>query len=196
MQSRIANRKIVMTENKTPITSLEEVRAPHNVVAAVDSLDAARSLIETLENEGVDPEAISLLGAYPAEPGDEVAPASDDQPGGRTARALASGAAVGAGAGAASAAAIGAAVGIPGIGPVVAAGIWAVIGATAGATYNVPASVGISSAWHHTFEAVRDGNFVVGVHSEAEATVTKAEELMASAETLSVNRFDDENDQS
>lgn len=180
-----------MSEKKDPITTLEEVRAPRNVVAAVAGLESARDLIEHLENEGVDPEAISLLGAYPAEPGDEVAPASEDEPGGRAARALAGGAAVGAGAGAASAAAIGAAVGIPGIGPVVAAGIWAVIGATAGATYKVPASTGISSAWHHTFESVRDGNFVVGVHSESEETVNRAQQLMESADTLSVNRFDD-----
>lgn len=180
-----------MQHGKQPITALEDVRAPHNVVAAVGGLGEARSLIELLENEGVDPESISLLGAYPAEPGEDVAQASADEPGGRAAKAVVGGAAVGAGAGAASAAAIGATIGIPGIGPAVAAGIWAVIGATAGATYKGPASVGVSSAWQHTFEAVRDGNFVVGVHSEAETTVNKAENLMQGFETLGVNRFDD-----
>lgn len=177
----------VRDERPQPITTLDEVRAPFNVVAAVASLEDARHLIERLETDGVDADAISLLGAYPAEPGEEVAAASEDEPPTRIAKAAATGAAVGASA----AAAAGFALPIPGLGPVITGGLWSVFGGAAGATYAAPSRMGVSQAWRHTFETVRDGNFAVGVHSGAKPTIEKAEEIMQDFSTLSVNRFED-----
>lgn len=176
-----------MTHPGDPITTLDDVRAPHNVVAAVTSLDEARRLIEALENDGIEPSAISLLGAYPVEAGDDVAPAAEDTPRLRASKAATRGAAVGA----TSAAALGVAVGVPGLGPVMATGLWAVFGAAAGATYALPAALGVSNAWTHTFETVRAGNFAVGVHSTAAIAIDSAASVMESFGVMNVNRFDD-----
>lgn len=177
----------VRNDRPEPITSLEDVRAPFNVVAAVASLEDARHLIERLETDGVDADAISLLGAYSAEEGDDVAAASEDEAPTRVAKAATTGAV----AGASAAAAAGVLLPIPGLGPVITGGLWSVFGAAAGATYSAPSRMGVSEAWRHTFETVRDGNFAVGVHSTAKPTVDKAEGIMEAFATLSVNRFED-----
>lgn len=49
-----------------PLTTLNGVRAEHNIVAAVDGLDSAASLTNALRSAGIAGENIALLGAYPA----------------------------------------------------------------------------------------------------------------------------------
>lgn len=76
---------------REPITTLDEVRAPYNVVAAVKDLRSARRMIEALEAAGVEASHISLLGARKAGHLDEVAPEAFDEPEGKTAAAWAEG---------------------------------------------------------------------------------------------------------
>jgi hypothetical protein len=170
-----------------PLTRLEDVRAPHNVVAAVGGLSAARDLIRALERGGVDGAHISLLGAQPAADAGEVSPEASHEPEGDVARGSAGGAAVGAG----MAAVTGAAIGIPGVGPIIAGGLWAVFGAAVGASVGGVSSLGLSKAWDQTFEAVREGNVAVGVHTDDADEIEEAMVVMEASETLSVNRFDD-----
>lgn len=177
-----------MTERTDPITKLADVRAPHNIVAAADSMGTARVLIEALEGARIDGAKISLLGAQPTDDPDRAAPGSLDSPGSEISRGAAAGAAAGAGAGALA----GLAVGIPGVGTVIAGGLWALFGAAIGGSVGGFGSMGVSKAWKQSFETVRDGNFAVGVHSDDPADIAKAETVMGRLSLLSVNRFDDE----
>jgi hypothetical protein len=170
-----------------PLTRLEDVRAPHNAVAAVDGLAAARQMIAALEKAGIEANHISLLGAQKADRGSEVSPEAAHEAGGEVEHGSMRGAAIGAGV----AGLTGAAIGIPGVGPLVAAGIWAVFGGGVGAAIGGVSSLGLSQAWEQTFEAVRAGNVAVGVHSDDPEEVASAVEVMEGLEPLSTNRFDD-----
>jgi hypothetical protein len=162
-----------------PITHLEEVRAPHNVVAAVPGLDEARDAILELERAGVPADTVSLLGARPDPDGADATPL-----GGDVAKSAGTGAVAGSVLGAISS------VVIPGIGPAVAAGIWAAAGATTGAVVGGIAHLSASDAWRQTLQAVESGNVAVGVHSDARDVVDLAFETLESrTETLSINRF-------
>lgn len=174
-------------EDHEPLTTLGEVRAPHNAVAAVSGLEAARTMIEALEQAGIEATHISLLGAQKASNASEVSPEATDQAGVEVEHGSMTGAAIGAGA----AGLTGAAIGIPGVGPLVAGGLWAIFGAGVGAAVGGVSSLGLSQAWEQTFEAVKEGNVAVGVHSDDEAEVTSALEVMEGLDPLSVNRFDD-----
>ncbi len=173
---------------KEPITKLEDVRAPHNIVAAVPDLREARRLIESLGKHGIEASHISLLGAYAPETGEPVDEASTDDPAAQATRGSAVGAAIGAGVGAATAAAFA----LPGVGPVVAGGLWALMGGTVGGLVGGASKVALAEAWEHTFQAVRDGNFAVGVHSPDRVEIDRAEPVMEQANTLAINRFDDQ----
>ncbi len=173
-----------------PITKLEDVRARHNVVAAVADLDQARTLIESLGKHRIEGTNISLLGAYRPAPGDDVDPAAEDDPATSAAKGSAAGAVIGAGLGAATATVLA----IPGVGPVIAGGLWAVLGGTAGAIVGAANKIALADAWEHTFEAVRSGNFAVGVHSDDPEDVERAEHVMMNAGPLAINRFVDTND--
>ncbi len=174
-------------DRREPVTTLGEVRAAHNVVAAFPDVDAARDAITRLETAGVPADSIALLGAFPAEtarPGEDVVP--EDAVG-----EFAKGAAQGATAGAVGGAAIGAltALAIPGIGPAVAAGLWALAGAAGGLAVGGTANTGGSPAWRATFDVVASGNFAVGVHDDDPDVVDLGEEALRDREPLSVNRF-------
>ena len=171
-----------MTDRKTAedfITVLEDVRRPHNVVAAFSSIEAARDAILALERAGIDPATISLLGA--AKEDGQV-----DQP------AVKKEAAVGAAAGAAGLGAVGAlsAIVIPGVGPIIAGGL-ALAGAAGGALTGGIGKLGDSQAWRQTFATATEGNVAVGVHSDASDEVTSAHDVLSGMKTLSINRFDD-----
>lgn len=89
-------------------------------------------------------------------------------------------------------AAAGISVSIPGLGPVVAGGLWALLGASAGAAVAATATSGYSQAWQDTFAAVKEGNFVVGVHSGDESEIERARDTMEAQNPLTINRFDDQ----
>ncbi len=175
--------------NHGPLTSLDDVRAPYNVVAAVGTVDAARVMIETLENVGIEAGHLSLLGAYPAEPDTAALDPGDTSngPGGTVGIAAAGGAAAGAAVGALT----GAALTIPAVGPVVAAGLWAMSGGVLGGALSGVTAVGLSNAWRQTFESVKEGNVVVGVHTDDPEEAELAVETMERLEPLAINRFDD-----
>jgi hypothetical protein len=174
-------------ETHETLTRLEEVRAPHNAVAAVDGLASARRMIKALEKRGIEATHISLLGAQKAETGAEASPEAQPQAAEEVEHGSMKGAVVGAG----LAGLTGAAIGLPGVGPLVAGGIWAVFGAGVGASMGGVTSLGLSQAWEQTFESVRAGNVAVGVHSNDQDEVASAVEVMEGLEPLSVNRFDD-----
>ncbi len=176
-----------MSNPTEPLTTLNDVRAPHNLVAAISGLAAARDLIERLERAGVDADHISLLGAQLAGTEDVADPAGSDSPVAETATGAATGALTGAGV----AAAAGVALGIPGVGPLVAGGIWAVLGAAVGSLVGAATHTGLSEAWLHTFETVKAGNVAVGVHTDDLGELAVAADVFGDTDTLSVNRFDD-----
>lgn len=174
-------------DRREPVTTLEEVRADHNVVAAFPDVEAARDAITALETAGLPADSIALLGAFPAEsarPGEDVV--ENDAPG-----EFAKGAAQGAAVGAAGGAAVGAltALVIPGIGPAVAAGLWALAGAAGGLAVGGTANTGGSPAWRATFDVVAAGNFAVGVHADDPDVVDLGVETLQSRQPLSINRF-------
>lgn len=144
-------------------------------------------MIHALEQAGVEASHISLLGAQKAANATEVAPAAFDDPAGRVGRGSAGGAAAGAG----MAAIAGAAIGLPGVGPLVAGGLWAVFGGAVGAAVGGVSSLGLSEAWNHTFEAVKEGNVAVGVHSDDPGEIANAVAAMEGLNPMSINRFDD-----
>lgn len=177
-----------MPDAVEPMTKLADVRAPHNIVAAVDSLRSARALIEALEQARIDGAKISLLGAQPTDDPAEAAPGSLDDPSGEVGKGAAAGAAAGAGAGVLA----GISVGVPGLGPVIAGGLWALFGAAIGGSVGGFGSMGVSKAWEQSFETVKAGNFAVGVHSDDQEDIETAAAEMAQFALLSVNRFDDQ----
>ncbi len=167
-----------------PLTSLDEVRADHNIVAAVAGIDRAREAILALERSGVPGEEIALLGAQP-----EPVP-DTDEPG--PSAGMGRSAAEGATAGAVGAGAAGALVGVavPGIGPAVAAGLWALGGAAAGGVLGGVATAGDSEAWRQTYQVVQSGNFAVGVHTNDTDLADVAEATLTELEPMSINRFE------
>ena len=173
--------------NAEPITRLADVRAPHNVVGAFDGLRSARTVIHELEEAGIEPSHISLLGAQMAETSEEIAEEAHDPPPTETGRGTAFGAAAGLTVGGVA----GLTVGIPGVGPLIAAGLWAALGGAIGSTLGGVRSTGLSRAWNQTFEAVREGNVAVGVHSDDPDEVDSAALIMSERGGMSVNRFDD-----
>ncbi len=173
---------------------------PHNVLAVLPDLEAARAAIADLEHAGIEANSISLLGRAAedaAAPDLEQQEQMDQAVVGDTARTAGKSAAAGAGIGGLAGFVAGAAAfGIPGIGPAVGAGIWATVlgGATAGAgvgfTAGGVASVKESEAWHLTFGSVREGKAVVGVHGEDADMVNEAGEILRRHDPERVEEFD------
>ncbi len=174
-------------DRRRPVTTLEDVRSDHNVVAAFGSVDDARDAIMFLEASGIPADSISLLGAYPREtarPGEDVVDDDAVEQFGR-------GAAEGTVAGAVAGAAVGALTSLvlPGIGPVLAAGLWAVAGGAAGGVIGGTARTGGSPAWQASFDIVAEGNFAVGVHDDDPEIVDRGQDILAGRDPLSLNRF-------
>ncbi|HEX9855387.1 MAG TPA: hypothetical protein VGC47_08745 [Acidimicrobiia bacterium] len=167
-----------------PITRLSEVRSDHNVVAAVDGSESARTMILHLERLGIDSDHISLLGAQP------VQEAADNPLTGVT-RPFAARTAIGAIVGGAVGAAIGVVAGLmfPFLGSALTAALLAPAGAMAGAVTAAIASMAGSDAWNDSFAIDEKANVVVGVHTRDVAEADHAYELMVELEPLAVNRF-------
>jgi hypothetical protein len=174
--------------------------AQHNLTAAFPGMEEARAALDALERAGIESSRISLLGPRAEEAAEETDTRSRDldltkDVGKKVAAGAAAGSAVG---GAAGFLAGLAAFAIPGVGPVLGAGVWAATigGAAAGASVGgVVAGVGsidVSEAWELTYQHVREGRVVVGVHSDDADEVGKAAEALQKLEPLSVHRFDPE----
>lgn len=173
----------------------EFLEAPHSVVASTAEMSVARALIEDLEEHGVPPRAIALIGAAPGGSMDDTTPGGDAET--EAIDDLGRSVAVGGAAGAAAGGVLGSAVtlAIPGVGLVVAAGLGAIFGAGVGgsaggmsvAKYNSP-------AWTETFETVERGEVAVGVHHADRSVVDAAAEIIERHRLLSVERYDEDDD--
>lgn len=178
---------------------LEQVSfASHNVIACYPDMDGARAGVEALERAGVNASNISLLGPAAEEAAEEPDTAERDerlmQKGGR---ATLGGAGVGAGVGGALGFLAGvAAFGIPGVGPVIGGGILAATigGAAAGGgvgfTAGAMAQLKQSEAWELTLQDVREGNVVVGAHSDDPEDLEKAVDVLEGTGPEQLVRFD------
>lgn len=161
-----------------PINLLAEVRAAHNVVAAVRDAEAARGAIEALERNGIDGSRIALLGSRDP----DLPPSPLRWAVGRVGRLFLVGVVLGAIAGAA--------IGwLTGIGAPAATFLWAVFGGLAGGFVVAISSFGVSRAWWRTFEAEEAGTLAVGVHTEDSDEADLAEQTLMSIQPLSLNRF-------
>ncbi len=174
-------------ERREPLTRLDDVRGPLNVVAAFGSVGHARMVIEALETAGIDGGSISLLGAQPAAEDDDVAPATEEGPMGRIGGRAVAGAAVGGviGIGAGLVALGGA------IGSVPSAVAGGIVGAGTGGAVTGAMNIGIATAWRDTFSRIRRGNVAVGVHTASPAIIDRASSIMESYAPLAMNQFGD-----
>lgn len=159
-----------------PITRLADVRAPHNVVAAVRDAEEARAAIATLERHGIDGSHIALLGSFPAGTGPSY------REFGRVGKLFA----LGGGLGALAGGLVGA---LSGIGGAAAGIIWGLFGGLVGAFVMAVASMGMSRAWWQTFPAEHAGTLAVGVHTADAGEADRAERVLASVHPLSAHRF-------
>jgi hypothetical protein len=170
----------------------------HNVLAVFPDMDAARQAIDGLERAGIDAGHISLLGpGAEREAGDTDTTERDVEATGHVGgRALAGGAAGTAAGGAVGFLAGLVAFSIPGVGPVIGAGVWAATAAGAigggavGGVLGGISSVGMTPAWELTHGHVRGGRVVVGVHSEDEEEMGRAEESLRKLDPVAIERFD------
>lgn len=161
-----------------PINLLTEVRASHNVVAAVRDAEAARGAIEALERNGIDGSRIALLGSRDP----DLPPSPLRWAVGRIGRLFAVGVVLGAIAGASLG-------WLTGIGGASATLLWAVFGGLTGGFVVAISSFGVSRAWWRTFEAEEAGTLAVGVHTDDSDEADVAEQTLKSVEPLSLNRF-------
>jgi hypothetical protein len=82
---------------------------------------------------------------------------------------------------------------IPGVGPVIGAGVWAatiggaVAGGSVGGVVAGVRSIDVSEAWELTYQSVREGHVVAGVHSDEEDEVRKATEALQTVEPSRCN---------
>lgn len=177
-----------MEQSRDPEKVVEE--APYAVLASVVDLEAARLLIEDLEEHGIPPGSLALLGAAPeagheaAGGGEAESAAFDDV----TKSALSGG--VG---GAAAGGILGSLVTlvVPGAGILVAGGLGAIFGAgVGGAAGGMAVAKYNSDAWSATYETVQRGEVAVGVHHADQGVVEAAREVIDRHETIRVEHFE------
>ncbi len=172
--------------------------APHNIVAAFREMSEARKALDALERGGIDAAEISLLGPAAEEAAEHLDTRERDA---GVAGRVGTRATVGAVAGGATGGLAGflaglAAFAIPGAGPVIGAGVWAatiggaVAGGSVGGVIGGYSAVDMTEAYELTYESVRAGRVLVGVHSDEPDDVEKGEEILRKLEPLSINRFD------
>jgi isoaspartyl peptidase/L-asparaginase-like protein (Ntn-hydrolase superfamily) len=187
-----------MSSEEAPAKKEQPAFAPHNVVAVFLGMPEAREAIDALERAGIDAAEVSLLGPAAEEAAEHFD--TRDRDAGMAGR-VGSRATVGAVAGGATGGLAGflaglAAFAIPGVGPVIGAGVWAatiggaVAGGSVGGVIGGYSAVDMNEAYELTYESVRAGRVVVGVHSEDPAHVQKGEEILRKLDSLRVDRFE------
>lgn len=159
-----------------PIRVLDDVRRSHNIVGAFTDVAAAREAILGLEQSGVDPNAIALLGAW------------HDQEQQRQPvimyRRMAIWAVLGA-------------VLLGGIGFFTFERSWVwvmtglIVGGAVGATVGWVLAMGLSQAWEETFMVDDVGTFAVGVHSDDPEEILRAKPVLERHGALAINKFGD-----
>jgi hypothetical protein len=187
-------------EDVTPGTVAREAGAltDHNAVAVFANMDQARGAVDALERAGIDAVHISLLG--PAAEEAEAHLDTRERDAGTMDR-IGKRAAVGGLAGGAAGGAVGflaglAAFAIPGIGPLVGAGVWAttiggaVAGGALGGVVGGYSGADMTEAYQLTFDSVRAGHVLVGVHADDSDLVGRGAAVLGSASPAAVHRFD------
>lgn len=175
--------------------------AQHNVVAAFRDMELASDAIGRLRQAGFPDQDISILGR----PADEVDVPSEHEvgeplPGGEGVithvfAGGAGGGAIGAVLGAAGGAAVAA---IPGVG--LAVGVGALLGAigaggagaTVGSILEGESALRSDASWGQTFQAIKEGATVVGVHTDDLGRVEEAERLLAELDPMQVVRVNEQ----
>ncbi|HEV8421376.1 MAG TPA: hypothetical protein VGR13_08485 [Actinomycetota bacterium] len=187
-----------MASEQKPTREDRPAFAPHNIVAAFPGMPQARDALVALERGGIDAAEISLLGPAAEEAAEHFDTRERDA--GMAGR-VGTRATVGAVAGGATGGLAGflaglAAFAIPGVGPVIGAGVWAatiggaVAGGSVGGVIGGYSAVDMTEAYELTYESVRAGRVLVGVHSGNPAHVDKGDEILRKLEPLSLDRFD------
>jgi hypothetical protein len=173
------------------VTHKDLTESPHAVVASVQDMDGARVLIEDLEEHGVPPGAIALVGVGPGGSMDETEPGGEAETHALT--QLAKSVIVGGGLGIVAGVLLGVVVAavLPGVSFILACSLAAIFGAAVGgaaggmsvAKYNSP-------AWTETYETVEEGEVSVGVHHAESSVVDAAEEVLGRHQVTRVTRYD------
>ncbi len=155
----------------------------HNVLCTVPDLEAARNVIQALNDAGVDSDRVSMLGRQV----EKVASDPDTRLRDLDSTAdLAASASTSAGAGALIGGIAGALAWVlPGVGPVIGAGIWAAAGGGAIAGSVVGGMAGAIGAtelgpdWEVTYgQPLREGKVVVLAHAADESEASAAAQVM------------------
>lgn len=172
----------------------------HNVVAAYRDMEYASDAIGLLREAGFQDAELSILGRSP----EDVDVVSEDEVGeplaggGGVFKHVFAGGAAGGAIGALLGAAGGAAVAaIPGVGLVV--GVGALLGAlgaggagaTVGSILEGESALRSDASWRQTFDAMKDGAIVVGVHTDDADRISEAERILSSGEPMQVERLND-----
>jgi len=172
--------------------------AEFNVIGVFPDMVAARKAMDALERAGVDAVHISLLGPRAEEASSRADTRERDENvavdvGKRTGIGAAAGAAAGGIAGLIAGAV---AFAIPGVGPVIGAGLWAaaaggaLAGGAVGGVIGGVSAVGLNEAWELTYQSVRAGRVLVGVHSDDVRVVERSAGVLRGKNPISVDRFD------
>lgn len=175
------------SQQRPDLDATHQPPAEHSVKASVESAEAARILIQELEEQGVPPGAISMVGATPPEETDTNTEMPEIKAFQDTTRWVLTGGAVGA--------LIGGTLGavsvlvIPNLGLGWAIFFGALFGAAIGgafggmrvAQYNSP-------AWRETYETADPSGVEVGVHAGDAEIVDKAAEAMRRHGLVDVDR--------
>ena len=173
--------------------------AAHNMIAVYPTVEAAREAVTRLERKGIEAGNIELLGAGAegaAEPQTNVEQRKADMAmTGRVGRRSAVGIVIGAVVGAvvvAGAALIADAIfDLGSTGVVVGGGALAgaLFGAFAGLFYGGATGLPVSDAWSETFEAVKQGQTAVAVHSKQADQVADALDALRDTGATRLSRF-------
>jgi hypothetical protein len=173
--------------------------AAHNVIAVYPTVEAAREAVTRLERRGIEGGDIELLGAAAegaAEPQTNLEQRRADLAltgavGKRAAVGIVIGAVIGAVVVALAAVIADAAFDLGPIGVVAGGGAaaGAIFGAFAGFFYGGASGLPVSDAWSETFEAVKEGQTAVAVHSARADQVDDALEALRDTGATRLSRF-------
>lgn len=172
--------------------------ARYNVVAAFRDMEIATDAIGALREAGFANDELSLLGRAP----DEVVAHSETETGEPLGGSIAKEIAAGGLAGTALGAALGALGGlalaaIPGVGLVAGAGaLYGALGGggaggTVGAILEGESALRTDHSWSQTFDAIKEGAIVVGVHADERQRVIEAATVLEGLTPMSMHRIND-----
>lgn len=165
----------------------------YNVIASIERADEGRKAVLHLERSGIEGDRLSYVELVPpdevehADAGDvrhttEAGTTDPEGITGEVARTAGASAALGGGIGAGAMALI--ALALPGIGPAVGAGVLAAaigggaIGTVTGGIVGAFSKFGASDAWKASFEDLRDGHVLIGVHTQEKEEAARSAHLL------------------